>query len=185
MTIAAGWLIPAIKMDTTVSLRIPKGLWTDLEDAVVAHGRQFLTEVARSLGLPVQDVLRHCLGTGKATPIPHIWAPPDEDLDTDEDICPWWKRHGGGLWRRCPRLRLGPTLSCQLHENCTANTHMRINSDPYISALPWSIPLKWEGNVYWVVATQNKASAYREDGTVSPDGYFQRISNEEWAWVPL
>ena len=36
-------------------LRIPHGLWKDLEDTVIQQDRQFLTEVARNLGLPVKE----------------------------------------------------------------------------------------------------------------------------------
>ena len=36
-----------------VTFRIPRGLWRDLEETVIQQDRQFLSEVARQLGLPV------------------------------------------------------------------------------------------------------------------------------------
>jgi len=165
-------------------LRIPRGLWADLEETVIQQDRQFLAEVARSLGLPVQEVLRRCLGTGAPTSLPTLWASPH--LDTETDLCPWWECHGDGLWRRCPRLRLAPSMPCQVHERCTPCPMARLQSDPVIRALPWRVPVIWEEKLYWVDPS-GSAPPFREDGTLVSEGTFRRISVEgeaAWAWVP-
>lgn len=156
----------------TQTLRLPRGLWQDLEETVIQQDRAFLGEVARSLGLPVQEVLRRCLGTGAQQTVPVLWAPATA---TRLDVCPWWECHGEGMWRRCPRLRLSPTLPCNIHERCTPCPLARLDSDPVIRELPWVQPVTWNNSVYWIDPTDPDAAARREDGTVETDFQFRFI----------
>jgi hypothetical protein len=158
----------------TLSLRIPRGLWNDLEETIIHQDRQFLTEVARSLGLPVPEVLRRCLGTGAPQIVPLLWSDPKTD---EPDQCPWWECHGDGLWRRCPRLRLSATLPCQIHERCTPCPLARLHSDPVIQDLPFFLPVRMGDRLYWVDPT-GVGSPYREDGTVETEFTFRRITHK-------
>ena len=169
----------------TQTLRIPRGLWEDLQSTVLQQDRQFLTEVARTLGLPVPEVLRRCLGAGAPTAVPLLWSDPKTD---EPDQCPWWECHGDGLWRRCPRLRLSATLPCQIHERCTPCPLARLHSDEVIQAMPFYMPVRRGALLYWVDPT-GVAPPYREDGTVETEGRFKSIgvrggAAREWVWVP-
>jgi hypothetical protein len=148
-------------MTTQITLRLPKGLWADLEETIIQQDRQFLTEVARSLGLPVPEVLRRVLGTGAPQPLPVLWTPPTATAD-DPTACPWWECHGA-LWRRCPRTRLSPTMPCPVHERSTPCPFTRLDSDPVIRALPWRTPVMSRGHLYWIDPT-GEALPLTEDG---------------------
>jgi hypothetical protein len=166
------------------TLRIPRGLWNDLETTIIQQDRQFLSEVARQLGLPVQEVLRRCLGSsGVSQTLPVLWAP---SASAEPDVCPWWECHGDGLWRRCPRLRLSSTLPCQIHERCTPCPLARLHTDPYIRGLPTRIPVRWDSELYWVDPTGERPP-FREDGSTETRGNFKQIEFEDekvWVWVP-
>jgi hypothetical protein len=166
-TIAAPATDEIIKYHT---FRIPRGLWRDLEETVIQQDRQFLSEVARTLGLPVQDVLRRCLGTGAPTTIPVLWMP-----TVAAGRCPWWERHGEGLLRPCPRLRLSPTMPCQIHERCTPCPLTRLDNDPFIRALPTFEPFTFNGNLYWL-DPKGDGALYREDGTLETEGEIRFIN---------
>jgi hypothetical protein len=172
---------------TTKTLRLPRSLWQDLEETVIQQDRQFLTEVARTLGLPVPEVLRRCLGSGAPQPVPILWTNPVE-VGGPPEVCPWWECHGEGLWRRCPRLRLSSTLPCQIHERCTPCPLARLDSDPVIRALPVVQPVRWEGSLYWINPADPDIPPFREDGTVDSLGRFQRIhfrGEHVWARVSI
>lgn len=155
----------------SLTLRIPRALWADLEETVIQQDRQFLAEVARSLGLPVNDVIRRCLGgAGTVTTIPVLWTDPS----TDSTACPWWDCHGDGLWRRCPRQRLSETLPCPIHERFTPCPLTRTDADPFIRSLRRVIPVRWKGELFWVDPT-GQQPAFREDGTADTEGTFVRI----------
>jgi hypothetical protein len=160
---------------TIQTLRIPRGLWADLEETTIQQDRQFLISVARELHLPVADVLRRCLGMGTMHGVPTLWGAPTEEL------CPWWDCHGDGLWRRCPRLRLSPTLPCQMHERCVPCPMARLDSDPFIRALPVSVAVRWDDTLYWVDPDGN---ARTEDGALCEHLRFRRVrfqGRQEWA----
>ena len=144
-------------MITLQTLRIPRGLWTDLEDSVIQQDRRFLTEVARAFGLPVQEVLRKCLGTGANQPVQALIG------EETECRCPWWSRSDDGMWQPCSRLRLTSTTPCQLHTGATTGDSLRLRSDPYMATLPELSPVLYEDEVYWVSGN----TAYREDGSAS------------------
>ena len=168
---------------TTTTLRLPRSLWQDLEETVIQQDRQFLTEVARTLGLPVSEVLRRCLGTGAPHPVPVLWANP---LEAVPEVCPWWDCHGEGLWRRCPRLRLSSTLPCQIHERCTPCPLARLDSDPIIRALPAVQPVRWRGSLYWINPANPDVPPFHEDGTIDYSGNFRLIGfrgERVWARV--
>lgn len=137
----------------SVSLRIPRGLWDDLETSVIKQDRQFLTEVARSLGLPVQDVLRKCL-VGRPTCVPTLWLNHE-----DPERCPWYSARGS-LWFRCERKRLSPNLPCCIHER--PGQHNLLGTDPVILNAVRRVPVKHEDTLYWVGPD---GSALYEDGT--------------------
>ena len=152
---------------TSQTLRIPKGLWADLEETVIQQDRRFLTEVAQSLGLPVQEVLRRCLGNGAATPIPVLWFP---SVDTTEQ-CPWWSLTGA-LWKPCHRSRMSPTLACCHHVDATPNSKQRMMSDPYVAALPTRWPVRYKGELLWADPAGIEP-ALHEDGRVEKEGRFR------------
>jgi hypothetical protein len=145
----------------TNTLRIPKGLWDDLEETVIHQDRSFLTEVARSLGLPVADVLRKCLGTGENKTVPVLWY-----QEQGEDCCPWWEKYGA-LWRPCMRPRLSPTLPCYKHERTSESSTTKLCSDPTILGLPARYPVRRNGLLYWVSETD--PIPLSEDGNIVPD----------------
>lgn len=143
------------------TFRIPKGLWADLEETVIHQDRSFLTDVARSLGLPVAEVLRKCLGSGANQSIPVLWlADSDPGLDT-ECLCPWWDLYGS-LWRKCPRQRLSPTLPCYKHERTHSSPVSKILSSTELQQLPTRFPVRRNGALYWVSETE--PTALSEDG---------------------
>lgn len=170
---------------SAITLRIPRGLWKDLEETVIQQDRQFLSEVARSLGLPVAEVLRRVLGTGAPQPMPVLWCNPHETATEEPAACPWWECHGDGLWRRCPRLRVAGTLPCAIHERSVPCPMTRLDDDPLIKALGWLTPVQWEGALYWVDAANPNATPFREDGTAVPELTFRRITTQtdERVWV--
>lgn len=158
---------------TTIPLRIPKGLWTDLEESIIQQDRQFLTEVARSLNLSVREVMQKCLGSsGTRTAIPVLWAPASCVHDPDSPgMCPWWDCHGDGLWRPCPRSRLSPSLPCFHHERSVPCPRTRLRTDPLFRAIRTVIPVQHDGALFWIDPL-NRHPAFHEDGTVVTDGRF-------------
>jgi len=159
------------------SLRMPRGLWDDLETTVIQQDRQFLTEVAHSLGLPPSEVIRRCLGTG-GVPTQVVSLPPP----CDSEICPWWECYGDGLWRRCAHLRLSALLPCLIHERCKQSAVARLDSDPIINELPWAQPVRYRGHLYWVDPANGFAR--REDGSHVVSGYFKWLPAQTWIWCP-
>jgi hypothetical protein len=162
-----------------LTLRIPRGLWHDLEESVYQQDRQFLTEVARSLGLPPADVIRRCLGVmGQQTALPILWTPAQSELPA---ACPYWDCRGDGLWRRCSRLRLSSTLPCGFHERTTCRT--ALDSDPTLQTMETRTPVLWQGALYWVDPT-GAAPPFNEEGFVV-DCRFKRIRDrdDEVIWV--
>ena len=157
---------------TSLTLRIPKESFNDLTDTLIQFDRQFLTMVASSLGLPVAEVLRRCLGTGAATPIPVLWIShpyPNEEGDEEESKCPWWTATGA-LWRPCQRLRLAPTLPC-IHHECISSTS-RLGSDPFILGLPKRWPIRFRDQLLWGDPTGIEP-ALHEDGRPELEGRFR------------
>jgi hypothetical protein len=144
------------------SLRIPRGLWDDLEESVIKQDRAFLIEVARSLGLPVQDVLRKCLG-GAPTSVPVLWM---HDYQGDIDICPWATLQGS-LWFPCQRKRLSPNLPCCVHERDKG----RLTSD--LVGLLRRIPVRHKRHIYWVDPA-GEEPPLKEDGSVAEGSFLIR-----------
>ena len=142
-------------MTTLQTMRIPRGLWADLEETVIHQDRQFLTEVARSLGLPVAEVLKKCLVPEKVACL--VGEP-------TEERCPWWYRSADGMWRPCGRLRLTPDGPCQTHQHAKAGPLTCLAPD--LADLPTLHPVSYEGLIYWV-SDDPDAYTYREDGTIS------------------
>ncbi len=163
------------RMTTTLSLqtlRVPKGLWADLEETVIQQDRAFLSEVARSLGLPVAEVLRKVLGTGAPQPIAVLIGSPSED----PACCPWWIKSAAGCWAPCTRQRLNPTSACQIHLHAITGPTLGIRSDPRFVTLPTLSPVRYNGNIYWV-SEDADTHVYREDGSIESDIAFKFIEH--------
>jgi len=152
-------------MTTLHTLRMPRGLWADLEESVIQQDRQFLTEVARTLGLSVPDVLKKCLGTGAPQTVCLI-GDPSEDLG----CCPWWNRSIDGMWSPCIRRRLTQSSPCQLHTKASPSS--RLSS--HLAALPRLQPVNYKGENYWV---SDDHDTYREDGSFEPTLEFRFIEH--------
>ena len=152
-------------MITHQTLRIPRGLWADLEETVILQDRQFLSEVARSLGLPVQEVLRKCLGSGAPQSIPVV-------MEEGGSQCPWWAKSEEGCWRRCRRQRASPTTPCHVHAHAVTSTRLRLDNDPYLADLPTMLPVIYQGSIYWFGPN---TAVYREDGSVVSDISFRKM----------
>ena len=148
-------------------MRIPRGLWKDLEESVIQQDRQFLTDVARSLGLPVADVLRKVLGTG-ASQLVQVLTSAD-----DADQCPWWDRVGEGLWRPCCRQRMSATQPCQIHVR-VGPSNARLGIDSRVTNLPTLNPVLYEGIIYWV-SDDPDVCVFREDGVIAHDLEFKKV----------
>ena len=162
----------------TKTLRIPKGLWADLEETVIQQDRQFLTEVARSLGLPVPEVLRRCLGTGATTPIPVLWIPSaSSSNEEDPDTCPWWSSTpNGALWRPCHRPRMAPALPCCQHEGAASSARHKLATDPFITGLPKRWPVRFRSVIVWADPEGLETAVY-EDGRPELEGRFRFIQH--------
>lgn len=175
---------PALGL-TYMTLRMPRGLYDDLESTIIELDQRFLQEVCRSLGFTsaeTQNAVRRVLGTGTPHAMPVLWTPtsvnPTETSGTSSDICPWWDRVGtGGLWRRCPRHRLAPNLPCVMHERAVPCPGMRLESDPFIRDLPTLIPIEREGIRYWVGKETGSPCYKEDDGSVPTDGAFRYVTD--------
>ena len=165
-------------------MRIPRGLWEDLVTATAQQDEQFLTEVARSLGLNPQEVKAKCLyvpppadrPNARIVPtvaVPVLLGPPATGR------CPWWECHGTGLWRRCPRARLTKTLPCAIHERCTPCPLTRLDNDPIIRALPTYAAARYKGQLFWYNPKDLKEPPFREDGLRETRGRFVRLTDPE------
>ena len=162
---------------THLTLRIPRGLWKDLEETVIQQDRQFLSEVARSLGLPVAEVLRKCLGSS-GTPQPVLWTSSAEE--DEETQCPAWTLHGY-LWKPCTRFRLSPTKCCHLHEPIPPTA--RLASE--IKDLPVRTPVRHEDTLYWMGSPG--APLLHEDGSSVTTGTLRYVDfrgTRLLAWAP-
>jgi hypothetical protein len=175
-------------MTTYETLRIPRGLWADLEETVIQQDRQFLSEIARALGLPVQEVLRRCLGSsGTPQQVPVLWTNPEELASGVEPLsCPWWERHGDGLWRPCPRVRLSASLPCHIHERSMPCPLTRLASDPVIRGLTAVVPATMpDGELLWYDPTNLVTGVFCEDGRYDPDRSIRVATNREGERVLL
>ena len=153
---------------TPTTLRIPRGLWADLEETVIQQDRQFLTEVARSLGLSAAEVIRKVLGSGAAQTVQVLSG------EADTERCPWWDRIGAGLWRPCCRPRLSATQPCQMHGQKTPSTCL--GADAYLATIPDTFPISYNGTIYWV-SDEPDTHVFREDGTIETERTFTRIEH--------
>jgi len=155
---------PELTMET---LRIPRGLWNDLEETVIAQDKQFLRMVAKELGLNPNDVIQKCLGkTGETKRIPCLLA--GEEV---ESLCPWFTR-GGPLdlvWTPCGRLRMSATTACPIHKHSRPSSCCALNSSPTIQALPTLTPILYQESLYWALFDEdNKRTieVFREDDSL-------------------
>ena len=160
-----------------MTLRLPRGLLQDLEETIIQQDRQFLTEVGMSLGLSRPEIaamIRQVLGTGAPQVLPALWASTADPAT----FCPWWECHGDGIWRKCPRHRISPSLPCPIHERAVPCPLTRLGMDPFIMNLPHFQPVSHKGRLFWV--SSDGMACYNEDGTVPTDGairYIYRLSD--------
>ena len=154
-------------MVTPQTLHIPRGLWEDLRESIILADRQFVTYVAKELGLNTGEVLRKVLGTYGSAQIVHVLTSSNDN----EGRCPWWNRYGSGLWRQCARQRCSPTLPCQFHATPTGIQRATLD----VSALPRARPLRFKGVLYWLSPVSN--DVFREDGTLETDIVFKQIDD--------
>jgi len=161
-------------MTTLQTLRLPRGLWADLEETIIMQDRQFLSEVARSLGLPVADVLKKCLGTGNPQAVAVLLGASTED----DGCCPWWMRSAGGMWAPCTRLRLTPSTPCQLHQHTKVGPTACLGSDARLTTLPTLQPIRYKNEIYWV-SDDPDAYIYREDGSIESSVEFKFIDHRD------
>ena len=153
----------------THTMRIHRGLWADLETTVIQQDRQFLTEVARSLGLPVQEVLKKCLGNGVQTPVLVL-----EGDDTDH-YCPWSVK-SGHVWTPCGRVRLTESSACYIHKDSNAIEHSNLKLTKDLELIPVIIPVQYNDVIYWWCPTNPDIPVICEDGTIVPNLTFKNIS---------
>lgn len=154
------------------TLRLPRGLWEDLEQTIISWDRMYLTEVARELNLPVQEVLRRILGTGSAQKVAVLMAA--DSLDT----CPWYDCLGDGLWRPCARQRMTATGPCQFHER--PGSLSKLDVDVLSLGLGVVTPYRYKGRIYWS-SEEPGSPVFREDGTLETGfrfGYFTNVDGE-------
>jgi len=154
-------------MATQQMLRLPRGLWDDLEQTIINMDRAFLTMIARELGLSVKEVLQKCLGASGSPQAVLIAA------DT-LDKCPWCDRHGDGLWIPCHRQRLQPSRPCQFHERPGPNSSLLMD---YSLGKFFSI-IDRQGRVYWT-SDEPDADIFREDGTLETELRFEFYKDED------
>lgn len=175
--------MPPVKLDSsqpvsitsmTTTLRIPRGLWNDLEESVIKQDRIFLAEVARALGLPFQEVMRK---VGPATTVmPTLWV----GDASDPTRCPWYTRRGESVWFPCQRLRLSPTMPCCVHER-QGPCDSLVNK---LEQKPKAFPVVRKGVLYWVT---EDGTAYDEAGSEITNGLFRFMTFREKKialWVP-
>jgi hypothetical protein len=148
------------------TLRIPRGLWADLEQTVIQQDRQFLTEVARTLGLDPKEVLRKCLGTsGTSTAVTCLIG---EDT---ESLCPFYYRSPESyLWTPCCRIRTSKTTPCALHTFAAPGTLLIHKDSPAFTCLPVVEAVSFQEKIYWVLfdeARKQTTMVFNEDGTLS------------------
>lgn len=156
------------------TLRIPRGLWADLEQTVIQQDRQFLTEVARTLGLPVAEVLRKCLGTsGASTAIACLVG------EETESMCPFYFRSlDSYLWSPCTRIRTSATTPCALHIFAIPSPILIHRDAPAFKCLPVVTAVTFNEKVYWVLfdkAGDKTKMVFNEDGTLEESLYFKWI----------
>ena len=142
-------------------LRMPRGLWEDLEKTIIAQDRMFLMGVARELGLSIPDVLKKCLGTGTPQAV-MVSAEPF-------DRCPWYDRLGDGLWMPCSRQRMTAVRPCCFHERPGPNASLSVDHLGIAKAYRCN-----DGRVYWsAFETETDADIFREDGTLVSEFTFR------------
>ena len=153
-------------MATQQTLRMPRGLWEDLEETIISMDRAFVTYVAKDLALPVKEAIQKCVGVA-GTPQAVLLA-----ADT-LDPCPWYDRRGAGLWIPCHRQRLQPTRPCQFHERPGPASSLLTGH-----TLGKVFPVSHEGRLYWT-ADEPGAEVFREDGTLETGLQFEFYEDED------
>lgn len=132
---------------TTVR-RMPVGMLDHLQTICARQDQQFITDVARILGLPAAEMRRKILGT----------------LGTPTLVCtesdPWWmgtqcpimvQCSHTNMWSRCGHMS-------EAHGTCWRHrfTKTPVFTDPQFAEMDKRTPFRLDGELYWVA----------EDGSV-------------------
>ena len=147
-------------MDTTIR-RMPIGLLDHIQTVCARQDQQFITDVARILGLSgvaAHDMRRKILGT----------------LGTPTVVCtetnPWWVdtqcpimiQSRCGMWTRCGST-CESTGACWNHRS----TKKPVHTDPVFAEMESRTPFRYDGDMYWV--SEKDGSALDSTGTRQMD----------------
>lgn len=148
------------KMETTIR-RMPVGLFDHIQTVCARQDQQFITDVARILGLPgaaAHDMRRKILGT----------------LGTPTLVCtesnPWWTgtqcpimiQSPCGMWTRCGSV-------CESHGKCWQHRKSKkpVYTDPAFAEMESRTPFRYDGELYWV--SEKDGSVLDSTGTCRMD----------------
>jgi len=139
-----------------VSHRIPALLWESLQDLCFKQDRQFVQDVSRIIGVPVDDIRKRVLGVrGTKTAVlveegPY-WAKKQCCGMVHEDV----------FWKRCGFVSEANGF-CWTHQDPAPLRY----DDPSFATLPTLSPYRLEGAVVWV---RKDGTVYTETGDVLKD----------------
>lgn len=147
-------------METTIR-RMPVGLLDHIQTVCARQDQQFITDVARILGLSgaaAHDMRRKILGT----------------LGTPTVVCtesnPWWTgtqcpvmiQSPCGMWTRCGSM-------CESHGKCWQHRKSKkpVYTDPAFAEMETRTPFRYDGELYWV--SEKDGSVLDSTGTQTMD----------------
>ena len=156
-------------MASTQTILLPRGVIDDIDTALIITDTHWLRYVASYLGLPKADVINLCLGKKGVPQVVLV------GMDA-EGQCPWYDRHGSGLWRRCQRPRLTPSGPCQLHDRPRQEAKLTVSEGPVY-------PYEFNDRIYWTV-DEPDADVFREDGTIETKFQIRFFTDNDGERVP-
>lgn len=165
------------------TLRIPRGLWKDLEDTIIESDKKFLEEISRTLGLNKNEVFAHCGygkgGGGERKSIPCCILGIEQD-DSDEKLrCPWYSKIGH-IWEPCIHLRMSESTPCPLHIFTNPSNKYALRNSPFIQSLPVVQKIFYNDDLYWVLFNGKQTThVFREDGTLDETLKFRWIKSPD------
>ena len=132
-------------METTTR-RMPVGLLDHIQTICTRQDQQFITDVARILGMnaaATSDMRRKILGA-LGTPTPVFTESNPWWVETQ---CPIMIQSPCGMWTRC-------SCPCEAHGNGKCRKHRnskkRVYTDPIFAEMESRTPFRHEGELYWV-----------------------------------
>jgi hypothetical protein len=147
-------------METTIR-RMPIGLLDHIQTVCARQDQQFITDVARILGLSgpaAHEMRRKIIGT-LGTPTLVCTEPNPWWVDTQ---CPIMIKSRCGMWTRC-----GST--CESTGTCWQHrvTKKPLHTDPAFAQMESRTPFRYDGDLYWV--SEKDGSALDSTGTRQMD----------------